>query len=58
VERGGTLVLACSYAETEPAEARNPEAVAAALSRALARILDGIVAELAAPGAAQPSALR
>jgi ABC-type uncharacterized transport system auxiliary subunit len=58
VERGGTLVLACSYAETEPAEARNPEAVAAALSRALARILDGIVAELAAPGATQPSALR
>ena len=46
VERTGALVLARSYAETEPAEARNPEAVAAALSRALARILDGVVAEL------------
>ena len=58
VERGGTLLLARSYAETEPAEARNPEAVAAALSRALARILDSVVTELTAPGAAQPSALR
>ena len=58
VERGNTLVLARSYAETEPAEARNPEAVAAALSRALARILDDLVAELAAPGAARPSVLR
>jgi uncharacterized lipoprotein YmbA len=46
VERAGIPVLARSYAETEPTEARNPEAVAAALSRALARILDRVVAEI------------
>ena len=43
--------------ETEPAEKRNPEAVAAALSRALGRILDQMLRELppsAAPSTTQP----
>lgn len=46
VTHGGTVVLERSYAESEPAEKRNPEAVAAALSRALGRILDRMVREL------------
>ena len=53
VARGGTIVLEHAYSETEPAQARNAEAVAAALSRALQRVLDQVAAELAhgAPGA-------
>ena len=47
VERGGRLVLERSYAATEPAEGRGPEATTAALSRALGRILDRLTADLA-----------
>jgi ABC-type uncharacterized transport system auxiliary subunit len=51
LERDGRLVLARSYAETEPAEGRRPELVVAALSRALGRILDRALADVAAhPG--------
>jgi hypothetical protein len=46
VERGGHVILARSYAESEPAEARVPETVVAALSRALGRILDWALADL------------
>jgi hypothetical protein len=46
VSRAGAVLLQKSYAETEPAEKRNPEAVAAALSRALGRILDQMLREL------------
>jgi ABC-type uncharacterized transport system auxiliary subunit len=52
VRHGGTVLLERSYAETEPAAARNPEAIAAALSRALGRILDRLIAELPAVDAA------
>jgi ABC-type uncharacterized transport system auxiliary subunit len=48
VRRGGNVLLERTYAETEPAGARNLEAVAAALSRALGRILDRFAADLAA----------
>lgn len=48
VARGGTVVLARAFTETEHAESRHPEAVAAALSRALQRVLDQIARELAA----------
>jgi len=48
VARGGAIVLQRTYAETEPAEAKNPEAVAAALSRALQRVLDHVAADVAA----------
>jgi len=47
VEQGGRLVLERSYAATEPAEGRGPEATTAALSRALGRILDRLTADLA-----------
>ena len=50
VRRDGKLLLERSYAETERAARRNPEAVAAALSAALGRILDQVVTELAASG--------
>ncbi len=59
VTRGGTVVLQRAYSETEPAAAKNGEAVAAALSRALQRVLDQVAAELTAAhpaGAAPPSA--
>jgi uncharacterized lipoprotein YmbA len=46
VEREGSVRLARSYADTEPAEACRPEAVAAALSVALGRIVDRVVADL------------
>jgi hypothetical protein len=46
-QRGGTtVVVERSYAESEPAESRDPEAVTAALSRALGRILDRFLSEL------------
>jgi len=45
--RGGRVVLERAYSESEPAESHHPEAVAAALSRALQRILDQILAEAA-----------
>jgi ABC-type uncharacterized transport system auxiliary subunit len=48
VARGGAIVVQRTYAETEPAEAKNAEAVAAALSRALQRILDHVAADVAA----------
>jgi len=48
VSRGGKRLLERSYAESEPAGARDPEAVVAALSRALGRILDRLASELAA----------
>jgi ABC-type uncharacterized transport system auxiliary subunit len=50
--RGGKIVLERAYSESEPAEARRPEAVAAALSRALQRILDQVLAEAARADAA------
>ena len=53
VTRDGTVVLERSYAEAEPAEKRNPEAVAAALSRALGRILDQVLRDVEA--SAQPA---
>jgi ABC-type uncharacterized transport system auxiliary subunit len=54
VTRGGTIVLEHAYSETEPAEARNAEAVAAALSRALRRVLDQVAADLARSGPLAP----
>jgi len=58
VAHGGAIVLQRTYRESEPAEARNPEAVAAALSRALQRILDQVAADVAAahPAGAGPKA--
>jgi ABC-type uncharacterized transport system auxiliary subunit len=52
----GRVVLARPYAETERADACRPEAVVAALSRALGRILDRMLADAgaAAPGARLP----
>jgi ABC-type uncharacterized transport system auxiliary subunit len=50
VERGGRTVLARSFDETEPAEGRTPEAVAAALSRALGRVLAEVTSALLADG--------
>lgn len=46
IARAGSVVLDRVYAETEPAESRNPEAVVAALSRALHRILVRVCADL------------
>lgn len=46
VARGGAIVLERAYSETDPAESRKPEAVAAALSRALQRILDRVAVEI------------
>ncbi len=54
VSRGGTVLLQRSYAEREPAEKRNPEAVAAALSRALGRILDQMLRELPTTATTSP----
>jgi ABC-type uncharacterized transport system auxiliary subunit len=56
VTRDGTVVLQRSYMERESAEKRNPEAVAAALSRALGRILDRMVRDLPTTAAALPNA--
>jgi uncharacterized lipoprotein YmbA len=50
VRRQGTVVLDRAVAETEPAAERNPEAVVAALSRALGRVLDRLAADLATLG--------
>jgi ABC-type uncharacterized transport system auxiliary subunit len=47
VARAGRVVLERAYGETEPAESKRPEAVAAAVSRALQRILDRVVADVA-----------
>jgi len=52
VARGGSIVLERAYSETEPAESKHPEAVAAALSRALQRILDQVATELSSPSRA------
>jgi len=46
ITRAGAAVLERSYAETEPAESRDPEAVVAALSRALRRILERALADI------------
>ena len=54
VTRGGTIALEHAYSETEPAESRNAEAVAAALSRALQRVLDQVAADLARSGPPAP----
>jgi ABC-type uncharacterized transport system auxiliary subunit len=54
VERAGEVILAAAYAEEEPAATESAEAVAAALSRALGRILDRFVGELAAPPDSDP----
>ena len=54
VAHGGAIVLQHAYSETEPAEARNAEAVAAALSRALKRMLDQVAADLARVPAGTP----
>ncbi|MBI3770595.1 MAG: membrane integrity-associated transporter subunit PqiC [Deltaproteobacteria bacterium] len=50
VARGGTIILERAFSETEPAASRRPEAVAAALSRALQRILDQLLTEAARAG--------
>lgn len=47
VTRGGAVLVERTFSETEPAESRRPEAIAAALSRALQRILDQVLAEAA-----------
>jgi ABC-type uncharacterized transport system auxiliary subunit len=54
LERAGHVSLARPYADTEPADACRPEAVAAALSLALGRILDRMVADLAPATAPAP----
>lgn len=54
VRREGVVVLERSYSETERAARRNPEAVVAALSRALKRILQALAADLSAPATATP----
>lgn len=57
IERAGRVLLARPYADSEPAEACRPEAVVAALSRALGRILDRGIADLdpaAPPGRRAP----
>ena len=46
VERGGVVWLERSYEESEIASAKNPEAVAAALSEALTRILERLATDL------------
>lgn len=48
VRQDERVVLEGAYAETEPAQSRSREDVAAALSRGLGRILDQIAGELAA----------
>lgn len=54
VQRGGRAWLERSYEDSEPARADSPEAVVAALSQALGRILDRLVEDLAnAPLAAR-----
>jgi uncharacterized lipoprotein YmbA len=53
VRRDGKPVLARSFAESEPAESRNPEAVVAALSRALGRIMEQVVTALATSAATE-----
>ncbi len=56
VARGGAILLERAFSETERAASRRPEDVAAALSRALQRVLDEITRELAAaPATAAPS---
>ena len=47
----GRVVLAHVHTETEAADGRRPEAIAAALSRALGRILDRVVRDLGPPTA-------
>jgi len=56
IARGGAAVLERSYAETEPAASRSPEAVVAALSRALHRILDRALADIPSDAWVSPSA--
>lgn len=46
VQRKGRLVFKKTFTANEPMETRTPEAVAAALSRALRRVLDRLVLEL------------
>lgn len=48
VRQGQQVLLERTYEDTEPAESRNPEAVAAALSRALGRVVDRAVADVRA----------
>jgi ABC-type uncharacterized transport system auxiliary subunit len=55
VGRGGAILFERAFTETEPAESRRPEAVAAALSRALQRILDQVLAETARTLPAAPA---
>lgn len=55
VERGGTSWLECSYEESELASAKKPEAVVAAMSDALTRILERLTADLSTrQGAERP----
>jgi ABC-type uncharacterized transport system auxiliary subunit len=51
VARGGAVLLERTYTESVPADGKRPEAVAAAVSRALARILDRLLADLPAASA-------
>lgn len=51
VERDGVPWLQRSYEETETAAARNPEAVVAAMSNALTRIMERLAADLSARAA-------
>ena len=54
--RGQGIVVEKSYAESEPARERSPEAVAEAISRALGKILDQAVADAGRPPTAAPPA--
>ena len=55
IRRGGRVLVDGTYAESEAATAHNPEAVVAALSRALGRILDRALSELQPAAAPAPT---
>ena len=55
VHRDGEPILARGYEESEPAEGTTPEASVAALSRALARMLDRLIDDVRQAEAAGPS---
>jgi ABC-type uncharacterized transport system auxiliary subunit len=56
VQRGGRPWLERSYEDSEPARAGTPEAVVAAMSRALGRILDRLLEDLADTPVGEPRA--
>lgn len=58
VERGGVPWFERAYGECVAASARNPEAVVAAMSRALTKILEDLAADLSAPPGADVAPAR